>query len=57
MFEELREKGWNIKDINHGLVISETLFREEMDSLARTLSTPDCVRRSSGLQRCVHVQP
>jgi hypothetical protein len=38
MFEELREKGWNIKDINHGLVISETLFKEEMDSLARTLS-------------------
>lgn len=38
MFEELREKGWNIKDINNGLVISETLFKEEMDSLTETLS-------------------
>lgn len=37
MFEELKRRGWNIKDINHGIPIASTSFEEEMQFIENTL--------------------
>ena len=39
MFEQLKNKGWDVEDLNHGLIISKKLFKKELNLLSDILKT------------------
>ena len=39
MFKKLKNRGWDVEDLNHGLIISKKLFKNELNLLVEILKT------------------